>query len=446
MATLTLTGLVIRSLQEIRDDLDATCRTLFGNSIDLSDASVMGQYNGIVAERLALLEELLQAVVASSDPDAATGAALDALCALTGTVRNPAAPSEVTLTLTGDPTTIVLTGSRAAVEVTGDEFETTADATITLLTSWAITTAYTLGNRRTNAGNAYEVITAGTSAGSGGPTTEAADITDGTVHWRFLGEGTAAIDVAAESSVDDAIVAASGTLTEIVTPVSGWLGVINLLDADLGNLVETDEDLRLRRDLELARAGTATLDAIRADLLEVDDVTSVRVFHNPTDATDVDGLPPHSVEVLIQGGDDQAIADQLLDSVAAGIATFGTTTETAADDEGISHDVSFSRPDEIEIYVDITVQVDPLFFPLGGDDLVVDAVVAAGDDYATGRDVRASAVGASSFAVAGVLGAPTVLIDDAPAPAGSADVAIGLRELATFDSSRVAVTIVEVTP
>ncbi len=36
-------------------------------------------------------------------------------------------------------------------------------------------------------GRAYICTTAGTSAGSGGPTGEGNDITDGTVHWCWLG-------------------------------------------------------------------------------------------------------------------------------------------------------------------------------------------------------------------------------------------------------------------
>ena len=57
-----------------------------------------------------------------------------------------------------------------------------------VVTAWAISTAYTVGLRRTNdTGKVYEVITAGTSAGSGGPTGTDADITDGTVHWKYVG-------------------------------------------------------------------------------------------------------------------------------------------------------------------------------------------------------------------------------------------------------------------
>ena len=59
-------------------------------------------------------------------------------------------------------------------------------------TAWAASTAYTLNQRRTNGGLMYEVITAGTSASSGGPTGVSQDITDGTVHWKYVGVGITA--------------------------------------------------------------------------------------------------------------------------------------------------------------------------------------------------------------------------------------------------------------
>lgn len=58
--------------------------------------------------------------------------------------------------------------------------------------AWVNGTAYVLGDRVTNGGNSYHCITAGTSAGSGGPTTTSLDITDNTAHWLFLGTGTKA--------------------------------------------------------------------------------------------------------------------------------------------------------------------------------------------------------------------------------------------------------------
>src|SRR5690606_26002453 len=50
----------------------------------------------------------------------------------------------------------------------------------------------TAGTLKTNGGNVYEVVTGGTSAGSGGPTGTGTSIIDGTVEWRYLGKaGTA---------------------------------------------------------------------------------------------------------------------------------------------------------------------------------------------------------------------------------------------------------------
>lgn len=52
---------------------------------------------------------------------------------------------------------------------------------------WKASTTYRLGERATNdSGKVYEVITAGASAASGGPTGVTADITDNAAHWKYV--------------------------------------------------------------------------------------------------------------------------------------------------------------------------------------------------------------------------------------------------------------------
>jgi hypothetical protein len=51
---------------------------------------------------------------------------------------------------------------------------------------WRPNVAVILGNRRANNGNLYQVITAGVTAASGGPSGTGADIADGTAHWAFV--------------------------------------------------------------------------------------------------------------------------------------------------------------------------------------------------------------------------------------------------------------------
>lgn len=82
------------------------------------------------------------------------------------------------------------------------------------LAAWTTSHVYTLGTRVSNSGNAYQVITAGTSALSGsGPTTTSSSITDGSVVWKYL----SGIDYSTLAAWVSAI---PGTLTQ---PIVGQL-------------------------------------------------------------------------------------------------------------------------------------------------------------------------------------------------------------------------------
>lgn len=446
MAGLDPTGFTALTLTEIREQLNEKLRSAFGPSIDLSDESVLGRVVGIFAEMLALLWELAEAIYSSRDPDKATGQALEALSALTGTIKNSARRSVTTLTLTGTPSTAVLSGSRAKTASTGVLFRTTADATLVAVAPWTPSTAYAVGDRVTNSSRVYLCSSPGTSAGSGGPSTTGQGIADGGAQWDFLGAGTAAADVAAESSDTGTIIAVARDLTVIDTPVAGWQGVTNITDATPGSGTESDEALRVRREQELAGSGGPAIDAVRAALLDVDGVTAVTVFMNVTSETDADGLPPKSVEALVQGGDEQDIFDALLATVAAGIETHGTVTGSATDSQGTTHVIKFSRPAEITVYASVTLSKDPGAYPTDGDARVESAIVAYGDAQPTGKNVVSSAISAQCFAVAGVLDVTSVLISTTPGPVSSATIPVNVRQLAVYDTSRITVTSSDAVP
>lgn len=453
MAGLTPEGFIPKTLEELRADLVARMQAKLGDDIDATNAPLIGVVIGVVAGELAECWEAAEEIYAAWDPDAATGASLRALAALSGTLPDGPLSSSAELTLTGTAGTVVASGSRAALDA-GDLFETLADATLVALAARANSTAYALGVRRTHGGNAYQVSAAGTSAGSGGPSaTNPLDLVgelDGTVRWRFLGEGVAAVDVEAAAVETGPLTAAAGTITVIDTAVGGWDGVINFADADVGRNDETDEDLRTRRELELAAAGSSPVPAIRAAILKLDGVIAATVFYNPTDTTDADGVPPHAVEVLVRAPEtaemDQAIWNALHANIAAGIYTHGDEVGTVADSEGVDQTYRFSRPDEIPIYVVMTVTKNPLEYPSDGDVQIEDAILAFGDAQATGKNAVAAAIGAQAFQVAGVLDTPTVFIGTAPAPGTSATVAISTRQIAVFDSANITVTSSDGTP
>ena len=71
------------------------------------------------------------------------------------------------------------------------------------------------------------------------------------------------------------------TLVEILTPISGWISINNLKAGVTGRFIETDAELRIRRNNSIRLLGAATVEAIRARLLqEVPGVTSAFVFEN----------------------------------------------------------------------------------------------------------------------------------------------------------------------
>ncbi len=437
---LTVDGFVPQPASVISDGIVAKLRARFGASLPVSDDTIEGHYVQILSERLALLWELLEQIVSSTDPDKANGALLEAVCIITGTFRTAARYSVVIETLVGDDGSSIPSGSVVAATSTSKKFLTIADADIVELDAWTAATLYAIGDRRSNGGNAYRCITAGISDGAGGPTTELADITDGAAHWRFLGNGTGAVDVVCRATDTGPIVAVSGDLTTIVTPIGGLNSVINILDAVAGADQMTDEDLRKLRNKELSEPGTGPADAIRAALLKVPGVTAATVFHNDTDLTDDDGVPPHRVECLVQGGEDQAIWDCLRVNVAAGIRTYGEEEGTSTDSQGKEQPMFFTRPEEIVVYVDVTLEKDE-DYPVDGDDQVKLLIATYGNAQVTGKNVVAMAIAGSFINVApGVIGAELPLIGVVPAPVASTTIQISNRQIATFDTSRISVT------
>ena len=79
------------------------------------------------------------------------------------------------------------------------------------------------------------------------------------------------------------IAAPVNTLTEILTPISGWISINNLKAGVTGRFIETDAELRIRRNNSLRLLGAGTVESIRARLLQqVPGVISALVFENST--------------------------------------------------------------------------------------------------------------------------------------------------------------------
>lgn len=435
---ITVDGFIPKPIDEIKAELEADLQGVFGAGIDLSPQSNFGQLVGVMADALADAWNMGQDVYAAFTPDSSTGVSEDNVCAITGTLRLQATPSTATVTATGTPGTVLNASRVVSVLNTGVRFTTDISATITAAAAWAATHAYLLGDRVANGSRIYQCLGPGVSAGSGGPSGTGHAIGDGGVTWRYVGDGTGVIDVTATAEVTGPNPAPADTLATIETPVSGWSTVTNLLDGIAGTNQETDSALRIRREQDLRANGFAAIDAIRALLLEVAGVTAATVFVNFSDVTDSDGLPPHSIEALVQGGVDAAIRAEIWKAIGGGIRPYGTTTGTIIDSAGVTHEVDFTRPTLKNVWVTLTVAYDASLYPTDGDNEVKAQVVLFGGQQKAGKDVVASAQAAQAFKVPGVLDA-TALISFSVTPTLSITLPIAPRELAVFDTSRIVV-------
>jgi uncharacterized phage protein gp47/JayE len=390
---LTTDGFNPKTLAVVKAELEDAFKSVFGASIDLDPAGPLGQIIGIVAERLAEVWDAAQEVYVSFDPDEATGEALDALCALTGTLREAAAHSTVTVTCTGTAGTTIPEGTQFSVSTTGVKFETLAEATM-----------------------------------------------DGTF---------TTVDIDCQSVDTGPLPALAGTLTVIETPVDGLTAVTNASDADLGSYEETDAELRLRREEEIRTNETGSLEAIREAVLGVDGVDECVVFENVSMVTDGDGIPAKAINVVVDPGTatDADIAEAIFGSVAAGIETYGTDkSATVADTQGTNHTIEWDEADQINCYVTATITYDADHWPVDGSTQAQTLILAyESSSRVMGKDLVGRALGAEIFkGVEGVL--DCVVLVGTTNPPASASVTIGLREIAALDSARITITASAGTP
>lgn len=385
MYGVTPSGFTAKPFDAIKKELEEAYRATFGSRLKLTPQSVAGQEIAIIADRLTDLWQLAEAVYLASWPDSATGVSLDYVASITGTARRGPTFTRVLATCSGTPGTVLAAGRVASIGGV-HRFETVAPATI----------------------------------GAGG-----------------------SVDVEFVAQAFGPTPCYAGTLDTIETPTAGWAGVVNAADHFvLGRNTETDAELRLRREEELLAQGSASTEAIRQRVLKVPGVLECYVFENVADVVNADGIPAHSIEVLVEGGDDQAIREAIAASKAGGIGTHGTVEGTVTDSQGVTHEIAFSRPILHDVWVTVNVlEVDAQALPADAANQIAEAVATFGNRLRIGHDVISSAILPSVFRVSGLLDVALPLIGLAPSPSGSSTLVMSLRERARLDTSRVTVNL-----
>lgn len=387
--SITNDGILTQTLGEVTADLSASFRAAFppiaGEQLDLSPDSYTGREVAILAEQFTLAQDLLLDLITLLDPQQAQGVFLDYHLSLQASTRSPATSSTIAAIVYGLPGTAV-GDKRVRYLPTSSQWRTPVGLVIPA-NGQAITTL---------------------SAVETGPVVA---LETGTEQWL------------------------------IVDATDGWDAVESTTDATLGTTVESDGAIRERLSRGAVGLCTSTRPAILRALYGVPGVVSAQVWNNRTLLPNAVGVPAKSIESVVEGGSDDAVALAILRSYNGTAGFAGTTshevTDTITLEDGstvtTTETVRWSRIERIDIVIDITVTVlDSTLLGQDAEDVIQAAVAAWTNALNADIDVYPEAISSQVWDALepGSVSDVTVLIAEKPNTPGGVPIVLSIRQRA----------------
>ena len=244
-------GLTTATQAQLLAYFTSAYQSIYGSSINLASNTPDGQWMNIQIQAILDVEDLLTQIYNSFDPDNAIGVQLDQRVAINGIQRQAGTFSITNIT-------VVLTQS---VNLYG--LDQSAQS------------VYTVSD---NSGNQWQLITTQLAAGPG------------TEVYAF------------QAASPGANLTIPNTITVPVTIVLGVQSVNNpTAQSVIGINEETDAALRIRRQQSVSISSQGYLQGLLATLLNIQGITSANVYENNTSSTNADGVPGHSIWVIVAG-------------------------------------------------------------------------------------------------------------------------------------------------
>ena len=305
--TVSATGITAPSYEEILDYFKTKAKGIFGDDINLDSDTQDGQLLAIFSSAINDLNAQAIAVFNAYNPSTAVGVALDGAVKTNGISRHEASHSSVDLTIIGQAGTVITNG-------------------------------YALDS----AGNRWNLPE--------------------TVSIPLSGEVVA-------TATEGAISAPAGSITTIGTPTLGWQSVTNKAAAVEGSAVESDAELRYRQTLSTMQPTMGLWDGLVGSIQQLDGVQSVAGRHNDTGSESSEGIPAHSIAVVVSGGAADEIAETIYKKKSQGVSTYGSTTVEYIDSLGNVNEIAFSRPTDVAITIAITLKATDTWLTTNEDDV-----------------------------------------------------------------------------
>jgi len=378
--TIDPTGITAPVFADILSFLQAQYRAIYGADIVLSADSQDGQFLAIIASAINDANATAIAIYNAFSPSTAQGASLSSVVKINGIARAIATFSTVDVLITGVAGTTVVNG--VVQDTAGFKWNLPASVVIPV----------------------------------GGQLTVTATC----------------------QSIGD-ITALAGTVTKIATPTLHWQTVTNPSAAAEGAPVESDAALRIRQTKSTAIPSLTVLDGIIGAVASLTGVTRYRGYENDTAATDANGIPSHSISLVVEGGDAVAIANAIAAKKTPGAGTYGTTTETVIDVYGIPHPIHFFRPSNVPITVEISLTALTGYISAIGVE-----IQKAVSDYINALAIGQKVMLTRIYVPANLSGSPdgaTFEITALTLNGSGSDIAIAFNEVATCVPSDVTLTV-----
>jgi uncharacterized phage protein gp47/JayE len=302
---LDATGLTLATQSELVANYTSLFQSIYGSDINLSSDTPDGQMMNIFIQSVLDLQDLLLQIYNSFDPDLAFGVILDQRCAYNGIQRQAG-----TYTVTN--ITLVLSQS---VNLYGLD--------------QSVQSVYTVAD---NAGNRWQLQA--TQLGVG----------PGTVVFSF------------QAANPGATLTIPNTITVPVTVVLGVTSINNPTTyTTLGLNEESDANLKIRRQQSVSLASQGYLAGLLAAVKNVSGVSTAIVYENNTGLTNSDGVPGHSIWVIVAGSaTDVNIATAIHQKRNAGCGMYGATSYTITQVDGSAFTVSWDVVSSENIFINFT--------------------------------------------------------------------------------------------
>jgi uncharacterized phage protein gp47/JayE len=383
--TIDNTGISAPSYSDIYQSLIASFQAIYGSSIYIAPDSQDGQWLAILAQAINDSNQAAVACFQAFSPTYAQGAGLSSLVKLNGLLRNTATNSTAVGNVVGTVGTVITNG--VVQDANGNLWNLPASVTIPIGGSIAVTVT------AQNAGN---------------------------------------------------LTAPAGTISKVYNPQLGWQSFTSTADAVVGSPIELDATLRARQGVSSSLPALGIKEAIYAAIANVTGVTRSTVYENDTGATDSNGIPAHTISAVVDGGSIAAITAAIASKKPPGGQTYGSTSGVVYDQYGLPVTINYYVLAHVQIYFAVTIKALPGYVSTTGTALIA-ALVAFAKALAIGEGVYTSQAQAAAGLINQAIGQTYYItaftLGVAPAPVGTANIAIAFNQIADCATANCALTV-----